>query len=240
MPRGLPDYYNLSTVVSQRVVDLHTVLSVIMGVGPIDGRGRIAFFDNFKEGLYGWELTKAGNGVAPDPSTSYAELPPVSARFQAGTLGGSGISRMTRYSNLKDLTSVGLEASIRWVSRDSIIVLYIVLSTDTHSYEGTLKIDSSNGVVSYFSGGVDHTIVTLGDLTTQAGWTPFKLVVDFATGRYVRAVIGQASYDISGPIPDSGPSLVNYQLRTTIEATGNDTVTAYAYCGHAVVTTDEP
>jgi hypothetical protein len=240
MARGLPDYYNPDTAVSQRVVDMHSILSVIMGMGQIDGRGRIQYYETFKEGLYGWELIRSGNGVDPAVTTSLAELPPVSVELNAGTLAGSGISQVNRYTNLRDLTSVGFEVSLNWGSRDSVVILYIKLQTPLHDYEATLTINSNTGLVTYLTGGVETPIATLGDLTAQAGWTPFKLVVDFTTGTYKRAVVGQTAYDLAGPIPDGGGTLINSQLLTTLQVNSNDTVAAYVYLGHAVITTDEP
>ncbi len=240
MPRGLPDYYNPNTAVSQRIVDMHSILSVIMGIGQIDGRGRIHFYDTFKEGILGWVVGRSGNGLNPVATTLNAETPPVSILLDSGTSGGGGSSSLKRYANLRDLTAIGFEVSLNWGARDSITTLFIKLQTPTHNYEATITITSNTGLVTYLSGGVDKPIVTLGDLTAQAGWTPFKLVADFTDGTYKRAVVGQTSYDLAGPIPDAGGTIVNSQLLTTLEVVSNDVVAAYVYLGHAVITTDEP
>lgn len=94
MPRGLPDYYNPDTLVSQRVVDLTSIITAISKVTPIDGRGRMWFADTFGEGLSRWQGNAGGTGVAPVLSTELAEIAPGLRLVRLRSCGRDGLQRL--------------------------------------------------------------------------------------------------------------------------------------------------
>ncbi len=240
MPRGLPDYYNPSTVVSQRVVDMTQILATLAGISPVDGRGRILYFDSFKDGLVGWTLANIGDGVIPVAYVNLSELPPVSARLDGGTLAGNGQSIMNRVGNVLDATGLGFEAGLYFSSFDTVTNLNIYYHGASRILAANLQLISATGVCQIVTGGVLTPIVTLGNLAAADGWIPVKLVADVANGVYSRLIVGQSQYDLTQALQDTGPSTVQGRIQVNLSVQGKSGTAGVNYLGHVFITTDEP
>ena len=90
MPRGLPDYYNPNTVLAAKMIDMGQVLTGIIGINTVDGRGRITWYDNFREGTGAWIDSSAGDATPVIASIAHSEIPPCAMRLSSGTSGGAG------------------------------------------------------------------------------------------------------------------------------------------------------
>ena len=108
------------------------------------------------------------------------------------------------------------------------------------SKKGTLLIDPATWNISYYNGTVYVIIASLPASPSYPMWVTIKLVMDFTTGFYVRAVIGQNTFDLSTiPVYGGAASQPNGALFYAITGT-NIAANNKTNIGHFILTTDEP
>jgi len=241
MPRGLPDYYNPDTLVSQRLANVEEVVTAIRGISGIDNRGRTLFSDDFGEGLSGWLFLTSNDGEDAVAVTAQALVPPASAFLDAGTLGGEGSSYIYKPFQLGASSKLGIEASFLYTDHapDILIFMFYNLSGTRYAARmavspvtGDVEIEISTGYVSVGSVGYNGVI--------NGPWLSLKLVADFVNGKYVRALIGQTQIDLSDysliPAAVARPGETSFW----VQCRAGRAVTNDGYVGHVAGTVDEP
>jgi len=240
MPRGLPDYYNPDTVVMQRMVDLHALLTGIIGIYPIDGAGFMIYADNFNNTLSGWNILTAGDAAAPAVETGRAQIPPSSIVLDAGTVGGLGTNQIRRYFPALETGRVGFQIGFCFGADDIALSIVVYYQEDGTLYQGRLRIDNDGTIIIRES---DGGYAVFGSLSSKMGdgyWHNVKLVIDLENDRYHKLIIGDTewslvAYDLYG----SAVADDDY-LAFIIEVNGKDNNDPKAYIGHALLTVDEP
>jgi len=241
MPRGLPDYYNPDTLVSQRLANVEEVVTAIQKIANIDNRGRTLFFDSFGEGLSGWATSKSNDGVLGVASTAKALIPPASAFLDAGTVGSLGSSNMVKTVHLGASVLLGFETSFLYTNTAPDYRMLIYYNLLGNNFYARLDVQPITGIVRIY---VPDEFITIGNIDyngiANGPWLLLKLVADFANGKYVRALVGHLEIDLSSYSLDSSasaqPDLSSFWL--TVAAVR--AVTNYGYIGHALGTVDEP
>ncbi len=241
MPRGLPDYHNPDTLISQRLANVEEIVSQQRGFASVDNRGRTLLFDRFDVAGSAWIVAKQGDGVNPDLSTTTCYVRPNSVKMDAGTLTGVGFSWMVKRVLLGATARLGLETAV--VSDTLACPYYIAIIYNLGGDEtiAELFFVPSSGALSIKTGG---SFVSVGNVGFNAGaavaWIPLKLVADFENDIYLRLIVGQEEIDLSAyPLntsDESEPGLAEFRLR----AQADDDVTNNAYYGYAIITVDEP
>ena len=241
MPRGLPDYYNPDTIVSQRLANVEEVVTAVRKIGNIDNRGRTLFFDNFNSNLSGWVLGTDGDGAAGVISTAQAFIPPASALLDTGTLGGEGESSMLKRVQLGASALLGFETSF-WYQEDApwfrMEVRYDLAGDE---FFARLEVRPASGEVRIHSSAGSTIIGDVGFVASGEGaWLPLKLVADFANGEYSRVLVGQEQIDVSAYAILSSVLALPGRAEFKLHCLAANAVTNDAYIGHAAGTVDEP
>lgn len=244
MPRGFPDGDVSNYNYASRISDAAYVSQMLWGFTPIDSQGRIVYLDTFNNGLGGWAPTVSGAGaVAPTlHSGSFQGLiysPPNAVLLQPGVTAGSltGITREFYFGVSKRL---GIEAAVRVSATSPNYYFRIAYRADNdHKYDAILRFDHATGTWKIeLPSSVEQTIFTM-NLTSSA-YQQVKLVADWNTGRYVRALIGENLIDLSSysmrvsAVPSDGI------MSPTFRAVSYGAGTTDGYLGYALLTKDEP
>ncbi len=240
MPRGLPDYYNPDTAVSQRVVDMTSIMASMVRVAPIDGLGRPAFIETFGDGAQRWALQAVGDGIAPVVQTTLPEIAPASLYFNAGTLAGLGASAALAQAYQPEATRFGFEVGISFPFDQGRFEVGIDVETaageytalwDFNIHTGAIRLQISTGTV---------TLDTNTSVVSAYLWLPIKFVFDVSTGKYERFILGSKRYDVSsyslGLIPATTIGRVFIGLQAYATGAGSNAVKL----GHVILTLDEP
>jgi hypothetical protein len=240
MARGLPDYYNPDTAVSQRVVDMTSIMASIVRVAPIDGLGRPAFIETFGEGADRWHLDASGDAVVPVVRTQLPEITPASLYLDAGTLTGAGTcSALTQFFH-PEATRFGFEVSISFIYDMGRMEVGIDVETGATEYTALWDMNIQTGALRLQVAGGMVTLDTLPWATSPYLWLPIKFAFDVSTGKYERFIMGSKRYDVSSysmqtvPTTHAGRVFIGCQAYATGD--GYNTIKL----GHAILTLDEP
>ncbi len=241
MPRGLPDYYNPDTLVSQRLANVEEIVTQQRKIASIDNRGRTLFFDSFGEGMGGWLLSNDGLGEDAVASTAKSLIPPASAYLDAGTSGSSGGSSIIKGFHLGASALIGLETSFRYANNTPNLELFMYYNLAGNEFFARMDILPLSGVVRIW---IDSEFVTVGNIgyngSSAGPWLLIKLVADFVNGKYVRALIGHLELDLTAYALDSSAAAAAGRATFWLKCTAVNAVTNDGYIGHVAGTVDEP
>lgn len=240
MPRGLPDYYNPSTLVSSRMVDLTSVFSAAMGIPPLDGRGRIMWIDTFGEGVSAWRLDKDTDGVAAHAYGGFSEIAPLCAALGPGTKAKDGFSGIIRDTYLGTPTSLGFEIGFWFAGNNAYIQQEIQYFNNSQLMWMKVRIYGATGEVKLVHKTGEALIADLQSLFLSRAWYTSKLVVDPVSKRGVRWLLGPTQYDISDYQMFTGSGTYNLYTSNTVYVHPVTDGAQSVYLGHAILTIEEP
>jgi hypothetical protein len=240
MARGLPDYFNPDTIVSQRLLDVGQLFAACFGAAPIDNRGRVVWLDNFREGLAAWTGSVSGTGVLPVISNDYAFIPPGSAKLDPSDGIGAGTSILKRCLHFSYNCKMGVEVSL--LKYNSAVIYSLTIASyvgGTLTY-GLVKLDDTTGDLMVNNDGAWVTLDNLGIAIGSNNWVTLKVVVDFDAGTYLRLIANTKEYDLSDYVLVSLAGGSNDILLLTLTVSETAPGTGIGYIGHVVLTLDEP
>lgn len=242
MARGTPDGRITDNQFAAQVSDVAHVNNMLWGFSPIDGQGRVIYFDTFNNGLMGWRLTATGGGSIPFISSpaSHVFSPPNIVNLNPG-ITANDTSNMIREMFAGKSTRLGLEVGYRFNSGCQIFTSLDYNPISGLPYFGRLMFSQSIGAwrVTGTSGSI--TFYTPG--APPAGLNMLiqtKIVMDFSTGKYVRAFIGDQDFDISTISMASSSSSYNGFMTTLISHFSQGAAALNCQMGYVLITKDEP
>lgn len=168
-------------------------------ISTFDRRGEIIFKEDFENGnLKTWTsgtLTGSGTGGEATISNAKSLSGQRSCRITTGNVSGDDWT-IKRRIIVPFVSRFGLElASILPSSNLGYFRMDLVYYTGTVYYAGGLYYDGTN--LKYYNTGGTYTTIEALALNTGSIFHRFKLVLDFLTHKYVRAIVDNNFYDLS-------------------------------------------
>lgn len=242
MPHGHPDWgasAQLSTVYS--VQDLAELAARLGSIDTFDRRGNVVFLDDFENGIAKWEALASGSASAVALSTARARNGAYSCKLTTGAAVDDYAQILRELAPPVD-GPIGVEVNFSLDSLGVRLTLQLV-RYDAPGYTSFIaRFNISTGVIALMvDPGVWQTIATGVALAAAATlFYTLKLVVDTATRRYVRLIMGQTAYDLAayGGLYSSTPTTP--ELLVSIRAANHATGTKNTYVDDVIVTQNEP
>ena len=241
MPRGTPDGRIVSGLYAAQETDLAAIYSMLWGFSPIDGRGRVVYLDTFNNGLNGWVASKTGAGVVPTviTPTSYVYSPPNCVSLNPGTTTNDQ-SLITREAFAGKSKRIGVEIGFSFNSGFQPYVTCDYNPVGLPARWGNIYFNQTNGTWSVRqAGGTRYTFYTPG-VPVNTMLMQIKFVMDFETGYYVRAFIGDYDFDLSGIQLDTSSSTVDGLLGSSVINVSKGAGASAMQLGYFLLTKDEP
>lgn len=242
MPRGAPDYSNVSAAQPLHRLDDMAELAARMG-SPVthDRAGSVIFIETFSKGLGAWETTGAGSDNDVILVSTPFRSGPFSCRLVAGD-NGTGSAKLFRKFPYPVLNKYALEFSVKLGTGtgDFLWTLAYHDGTDEHNY--TMKYMVAEEEI-WIKGATGAYSVLVEDLPLQFLYSPFqtiKMVVDLENDLFVRLIVNQEVYLIPTypayvfETADSPNVRVDLQQRVTVG--GNP----YSHVDDVILTQNEP
>lgn len=241
-PRGTPDGQAVTYETASQITDLGAHANYLWGFAPVDGRGRMVFLDTFNNGLGAWSIDPTNTtliGNDPADGRGYAFVPPYGVKFATGS---SGSATLTHNLILGRGGNYGIECAIpmRGENPEYNIFLNIRPFNLTNKIAGLIYSPVTNQWILYAS----PTNIVLTSMSGNGSnpspyWIQVKVVGDWNTGKYKRAIIGDTQYDISAYTMITGGTSINGLSQARLELYGK-TGSVAGYLGYILVTRDEP
>ena len=242
MQHTAPDYstkYKMATIFGQ--IDSGELAARLGSINTFDRRGNVVFMDAFEDGFLNWSKLVDGTGAAVNLSTFTAKTGSTSVKCRTGNSTGdyAGIRKFIPYPVL---SPIGCELSFQNTTAITYWELILGLYDGTHFTSARLYIDPINSRIRIFvpvTGYVD--VITDIDLHIAANmFHTIKIVGDFSTGKYVRAIVNNYSVDLSAHTlrseddPTGSHIMIEFQGYTNIDASRD------YYIDSVIVTQNEP
>lgn len=222
-------------------IDSGELAARLGGLSRFDRRGAVIWYDDFNENLAKWLATSSGAGA----STVLSIERPYFHDSSCKLVGGSTLSKYARLLGRWPefhSTRVGAEWIFSYKENGDYFELVLDCNSTVTGYYGIIRIDITNKEIQYYDTDVAD-YVKIDDLTLledERMFTSLKLVIDRATGKYVRCILPWIEYDLSSH------DLVSYgggASPTTFSRFGiwsSGATNAVAYAGGFILTHNEP
>lgn len=242
MVHTLPDYttkHRMATIFGQ--IDQGELAARLGSINTFDRRGNVSWMDDFESGVGKWNKSGDGAGYDVTASDVTARNGKYSLLLTCGSSGAMTAQAQSRFMPPL-FEKIGYEFHF-WM--DANITNMFFRPTIVYGgayYTAGFNFDEDNNKIQYWNSANTWTDI-LTDVNwyhAMPHWYDFKFVVDYATGKYVRALLGQTSLTVSGIDVRSGTTAGADTLNHLIDATGAWGVNGKCYIDDVIVTQNEP
>lgn len=242
MAHGHPDYGRsgpLSTV--HRVDDMGELAARLASIDTFDRRGNVVWMDDFENNLKKWLVTLTGTGADIVLSVNAARNGGASAKITTGNAAGN-TEHLAHYGSYPILSKVGFEIAVTLNVNVSFVEVLVGAEDGTLLKYGAVRyLPNSSRLDLYNSSGAWVTIASsLSPYFSDYAFHPLKLVIDLATGKYVRVLFAGQSWDLSAYDLYSTAFLVHNFLWVNISTASQAAASASIYVDDAIITQNEP
>jgi len=206
-----------------------------------DRRGNVVWYDDFEGASKKWAYTVTGAGSAVALNAAYSWRGSQAMKITTAD-DPDDVCGIDKYFNLPSETRIGVE--IHALFRHTKEKLYIVMTgyDGGHYYDAELIFDRENLTLEYLDS--DNVPQTLDNSVSYYSgyeqWLLMKLVIDWDTKKYVRAIVGDTEYDLSTYNIRTVASLENPILWTVIWGYPTDANNHDIYIDDFILTQNEP
>lgn len=242
MPKGQADFGMYA--VKETIASLSDMAELAARLGSIvtyDRRGDVIWLDDFEGGIECWKRVVSGDDGAIEWVADAKHSGGFSAKLIAGKTDDHNAA-IERVLFAPALSKIGLEVSVATHLSTSYLQLMLIVYTGTHGFRFILTYgDVNNRWFLHNSGGGDTIFAT--DITYNKGdaaWQTFKFVIDLVTGKYVRAILGGVTYDLSAYDGYTETLEATPYMRFYIVNTGREGYNDYIFIDDVILTQNEP
>jgi hypothetical protein len=241
-PRGLPDFGSFNYDRAAASIDPAQLFLGATGCQSYYNTGRLIWLDTFHCGIGAWTLEKLGDARYPAISKTYCYIPGGALNIHAGTLTGICGGQIHRRIVYPNIDRIGIETM--WLVGGARTLGYWVnLDYDRDGvgkYRAVLIYNTPTGGIYAGGYGPANLLGTLDTTSVSGLWLPIKLVIDVSTGMYVRAYVGNLTFDLSGRPLSIDVLDVPGVVHTEIDGYSLVLGDQDGYVGYVALTSDEP
>ena len=244
MAHGAPDYgvsASKSTIYSLQ--DMAELAARLGSIVTFDRRGDVVWFDDFEDGIGKWRLDGIGTGNAQEWSSVTSRSRGFSLKLTSGS-DSWRLSSAERLFAFPTLSKLGFEFSFSYPDEDQVAYLDLWVNI----YDGVsliladLEYNRASNTLAYLDENGDYVnlrtdIRLKGDATLTH---TFKLVLDPNKKEYVRAVVNERTYDLSGIGQQYQADDKSPHVAVAIVLMGVAAVNCIAYIDDFIFTQNEP
>lgn len=241
MPHGAPDDSNVVRTGPPYILEDMAELAVRLGsVHAYDRRGFIMYMETFQKGLCGWTTNPQGTGSSVNLVAGASVSPPYSVRLTGGSDGNQS-ALISRAYPFPLLSIHGLEVAFSLSAQVDRFQVELNVTTEGSQYRAVIEYDHTNTQLEYVdSAGAWQVLdadleLFVGDDTFQA----LKLVVDMENGKYVRLLLNQTVYSLSGIGLLEAVSILEDHLGAVLTVYSNAGQNGYVHVDNIILTQQE-
>ena len=243
MPRGSPDYglpdysyFSVETPISDVVAERQ-------GFTRLDNRGRVFWFDDFRNGVSRWRLDVDAGALSPVVVYDTVNAVGFYGSCKLDPVVNGGVATIDSHLSLAVSRRMGLEMCFYLVSNHGgVFIDFQHNFVDGVSKATGLFIEEGTEKIYVVTGSGNVLVVSPSSVAYMLGrWVSIKLVADFSIGKLERLLIGNTQYDISQYTTTNGVG--GFSGTTYITASNEGRSAQYkeeCYLGYVIISGDEP
>lgn len=210
---------------------------------PYDRRGNVLFWEGFESAtMKGKKYGAAGSTV--ERSTDTAKFGDFSIKCVTTAVANVMAGREYYISDLHDNENVGIQATFTSAETTKYSIgLDISYHDRTHLHAASIRWDKDTGNVTYVNSAGSYTLLQAVPTFHPdiVNWGTMKLVVDFSSGKYIRALIFGGEYDMSAISYQKTASVVGYKVAAIrIYVSTTEAAIKTGYFDNFILTENEP
>ena len=209
-------------------------------INTFERRGQTVWMDDFEAATAKWLTYGSGSGHSEYLSNEQARIGNTSFKLTTGNAIGN-VSYIEKTFPLPRSTKVGVEYSFDFYADLKYIQLTITLYDGVNSYYVDVRYDDDTQKLQYRTG-----LTSWGDAATglelyngTPTWHTLKVVFDIETKKYIRLLLDDVEYDLSGKTLYSGANSAAKNMLVRISITTNTNANNYAYIDTVIITQNE-
>ena len=242
MAHGYPDYgVGAPYKTIYPVLDLGELAARLGSIITFDRRGNVIWFDDFEQGINKWKKNFTGFAGTITSTQERARTGGFSAKITPYPDSDSR-TRMEHYMPLPIIGRLGFEFSFTWVYDVGEIVLNASLYGHDYHHSSQIRY-LGGGYRRWYYLDENSNWQEIGRVILHAEdylFNTIKLVVDYKTLKYVRLIVNETEFNLSGiPYRLLSPA-ATYFLMHYIESRPHTNVEVSSYIDDVILTQNEP
>jgi hypothetical protein len=242
MAHGTPDWWGTEpTATTHKVSDMGELAARLGSIVTFDRRGDVVWLSGFENGLAEFTKVRISDESNRNISTEAAYMGAYSLKLIIGSNTGdmSGIEKWLAYPAL---SKFGGEFAFTWHTDLDYLDVFFYFYDGINRTEFTIRFSDTNKKIYYLdSGGNLAEIDNLPAwVTTKEEFEVAKLVVDLEAGEYVRLILNNISYPLTGILGKVTSVAVRPMLIFAVRAYGPGATTPTIYLDNLIITQNEP
>lgn len=242
MAHGKSDWNRTAGLVTTyQLDDLGEHAGRVGSINTFDRRGDLIWFDDFENSINKWLVSAPDTGAAAAISTTRARNGSNSALLTAGS-DGTLTTDILHRSPFTSLSRIGLEMSWSIDSVFDTLLMQVFARDGTNQLQPQIRYDKTNQVLEFFNNGSTFTSLATGlDLTAlPTFFHTWKMVFDMASGEYVRVILDNTEFDLSGNPVLSAASALEPHLQLAVFLAGRAAQNDTMFIDDVILTQNEP
>jgi hypothetical protein len=226
MVHTLPDYTSKWKINKVTASTDNSELAARLGsIDTYDRRGNIIWMDDFESATQRWTYLLDGGRGSIVTSAEKCWMGSSSYKIVTGAQ-VDDYAYITKYFSIPSSSRIGIELHVHPVGTLNTISVFIYGDDGVNQYNSELYYDVANDTVSYLNSGGGYTPLKT-DVLFVAGediWIPLKLVIDWDTKKYIRAIVEDLDTDLSAQALQTGATtglkniIISIRFKTTVAA----------------------
>ena len=242
MAHTRPDYSSKqkrSTIYGD--MDNSELAARISKISSYDRAGNVLWYDDFESQHNSFYYASGGASAAHVHSNTYAWMGDTSMKLTAGPAVDDHIY-MYKYLSPPSSSRLGVETNIFIGLYDAYIHVGLYGFTGTTRYDGYLRYDTGTGDIEYYNAAGGWTVIGNAEVRSPPHflWTPFKVVVDWSTKEFVRAMVGHHNFSLAGVAMYGAASGTDPVMASRIGIVTNANADIDCYVDNLIITQNEP
>lgn len=243
MPRGTPDYNVPEFTYFSIDTPNGDIVAERQGFSRLDNRGRVLLFEDWRNGLTRWIVDADPADVAPVHVHEEGRAIGFHGSLKCDPQAEDGSSNIYNNFLLPVSKRMGFEFSLWFETFCGEVIgnFNHNLTTGAAGY-GSFRIKKQTGEFRISTASGDISIFTPASIAyLNSRWVSYKIVADFATGKWDRLMIGNVQYDLSNYSLQDGAIGISGSTNFALGVTAVDAVYVNpAYIGYVIISGDEP
>lgn len=203
-----------------------------------DRRGNVVFMEDFEGSSLKWDEDHTGSGGECYLTNDRSYSGDQSLYLYTGATSGN-ITSIVRNFALPAQSKIGLELSFSPVADKVSYTIQVNFRDGTTQHVGYCLYDGNADKLQIYDGDWVDVATSLSVTTTYQLWCHMKVVVDYATGDYVRVIFNNIEYDVSGYSMSDSASATDPRMYIRLMATVKEAINRYTYFDNFIITQNE-